>query len=227
VPPLTLGSLHHAIVRNFIDDGYAPTHPQLCERFGVAAAAMTKALRDLEAYHGVVLHPHLPEVWIAHPFSSAPTLFCVQQLERRWWGNCAWCALGVAALVGGNAVIHTMLRAEGAPALIHIDDHRVRENLVVHFPIPMTHAWDNVVYTSSTILVFATDTDVNAWSQRHAILRGDVQPIQRVYDFARVWYGRHLEDEWRKWTTDEARDLFEHFGFTGRIWHLPASDQRF
>jgi hypothetical protein len=45
---------------------------------------------------------------------------------------------------------------------------------------------DNVVYTCSTILVFATDTDVDAWSQRHAILRGDVQPIQRVYDFARV-----------------------------------------
>jgi Alkylmercury lyase len=120
-----------------------------------------------------------------------------------------------------------MLGAEGAPAVIHIDDHRVRENLVVHFPIPMTHAWDNVVYTCSTILVFATDTDVDAWSQRHAILRGDVQPIQRVYDFARVWYGRHLEDEWRKWTADEARDLFEHFRFTGRIWSLPASDQRF
>jgi Alkylmercury lyase len=145
VAPLTLGSLHHAILRNFIDYGYAPTHLQLCERFGVAAAAMTKALRDLEAYHGVVLHPHLPEVWIAHPFSAAPTLFCVQQLERRWWGNCAWCALGVAALVGGNAVtIHTMLGAEGA-----------------------------------------TDTDVDAWSQRHAILRAD--PASLRFRPGMVW----------------------------------------
>jgi hypothetical protein len=54
-----------------------------------------------------------------------------------------------------------------------------------------------------------------------------VQPIQRVYDFARVWYGRHLDEDWRKWTTDEARAIFERFGLTGPIWQLAASSARF
>jgi hypothetical protein len=226
--PLTVGSLHHAILRNFIDRGYPPTNAELCHRFGVGPNDMTKALNDLADYHGVVLHPHAPEVWIAHPFSAAPTLFSVRHRERQWWSNCAWCALGVSALIGGsNVSIDTVLGADGAPTTIHIDDHRVREELVVHFPIPMTRAWDNVVYTCSLMLAFANARDVEAWAERHAMPRGDVQPAQRVYDFARVWYSRHLDQDWRKWTSDEARELFQRFGFAGPIWALPQSQHRF
>ena len=35
------------------------------------------------------------------------------------------------------------------------------------------------------------------------------QPIQRVYDFAEVWYGRHLDPDWRKWTIEEASGIFK------------------
>jgi hypothetical protein len=228
VTPLTRGSLHHAILRKFIDAGYPPTTSALCEQFGVSAEDVVNALRDLADYHGVVLHPHNSEVWIAHPFSSAPTLFSVRQGERQWWGNCAWCALGVAGLIGGDGVtIQTTLGADASPVTIHIDRQRVREEVFVHFPIPMARAWDNVVYTCSTMLVFARDSDVDGWSRRHAIPRGDVQPIQRVYDFACAWYGRHLSQDWRKWTTEEARELFQRFGLTGPIWNLPPSDTRF
>jgi hypothetical protein len=228
MPSLTRGSLHHAILRKFIDDGYPPTTSELCARFGVDADRVQSALHDLAAYHGVVLHPHNSEVWIAHPFSSAPTLFDVRKGGCHWWGNCAWCALGVAALVGGHGVtIQTTLGADADPTTIHIDDQHVRENLLVHFPIPMARAWDNVVYTCSTMLVFGADSDVDVWSRRHAIPRGDVQPIQRVYEFAAAWYSRHLNDDWRKWTTDEARELFQRFGLGGPIWQLPRSDERF
>jgi len=228
VAELTRGSLHHAIVRHFVDCGYAPAHASLCRQFGVSAETMTVALQDLASYHGVVLHPHTPEVWIAHPFSSAPTLFSVRAGERQWWSNCAWCALGVTALIGGNNVtIDTVLGADSKPAVIHIDDHRVREDLVVHFPVPMARAWDNVVYTCSVMLAFTSAGDVDEWSRRHSIVRGDVQPMQRVYDFARVWYGRHLDEDWRKWTTDEARGIFNRFGLIDPIWYLPSTSERF
>jgi hypothetical protein len=32
---------------------------------------------------------------------------------------------------------------------------------------------------------------------------------------------------WTKWTTEEARQLFDRFGLTGPIWALPATDERF
>jgi hypothetical protein len=228
LPELNRASLHHAILRHFVEHGFAPSHAQLQDHFHVDTEAMTQALRDLADDHGVVLHPHAPEVWVAHPFCTAPTTFVVRQGARMWWGNCAWCSLGIAALLGGSGVsISTSLGAEGGPVTIHVDHHRVREDLVVHFPVAMIRAWDNVIYTCSTMLLFEREADVDEWSRRHAIARGDVQSVQRVYDFARVWYGRHLDEDWRKWTMDEAQSIFAQFGFRGRIWELPLSAERF
>jgi Alkylmercury lyase len=228
MPELNSATLHHAVLRHLVDCGFAPSVATLARGFDVDIDVLVGALRELQDGHGVVLHPHVPEVWIAHPFSTAPTPFAVKHEARVWWGNCAWCSLGVAALIGGNDVtIRTTLGAEGQPATIHVDSGRVRERLWVHFPIPMVHAWDNVVYTCSTMLVFDSEPAIDEWCTRHAIPRGDAQPIQRAYDFAAVWYGRHLDPDWCKWTLDEARRIFARFGFQGPVWALPDSGQRF
>jgi hypothetical protein len=100
-------------------------------------------------------------------------------------------------------------------------------DLLVHFPVPMKHAWDNVLFTCSVMLMFRYKRSIQDWSRRHALPCGDAQPVQKVYDFARVWYGRHLDADWRKWTTEEARGIFERFGFRGPVWELPASGERF
>jgi hypothetical protein len=86
---------------------------------------------------------------------------------------------------------------------------------------------DNVVYTCSTMLVFASESEIDEWCTRHALPRGDAQPIQLAYEFAAVWYGQHLNLDWRKWTLEEARLLFARFGFKGTIWALSESEQRF
>jgi hypothetical protein len=131
-------------------------------------------------------------------------------------------------LLGGDDVtIDTTLGAEGQPVTAHVDGGRVREQFWVHFPVPMARAWANVIYTCSTQLVFDSEAAVELWSARHAIPRGDVQPIQHAYDFAAVWYGRHLDPDWHKWTTEEARSIFARFGFTGPTWDLPLVAGRF
>jgi hypothetical protein len=225
---LNNATLHHAIVRHMVDHGCAPSRAALAEYFGVDAERVARALRALQDTHGVVLHPHAPEVWIVHPFSTAPTPFVVRKADRLWWGNCAWCSLGIAALLGGDGItISTTLGAEGEPVTIHVDGGRVREKLWVHFPIPMSRAWDNVIFTCSTMLVFDSDSAIDEWCARHGFPRGDAQPIQRAYDFARVWYGHHLDPDWRKWSTAEARQIFEQFGLRGPIWALPESAERF
>jgi len=228
IPALTSARLHHAILRHLVDRGHAPSTDDLCDLFQVDRESLAHALRELERQHGLVLHPHRPEVWVVHPFSTAPTAFSVRQGERLWWGNCAWCSLGVAALLGGDEItIHSTLGAEGTPVTVHVNEHRVPERLFVHFPVPMARAWDNVHFTCATMLLFEKETDIDAWSSRHGLPRGDAQPIQLVYDFARVWYGHHLDEDWRKWTADEARGIFDRFGFHGPIWDLPRSGERF
>lgn len=226
--PLNKISLHHVIMRHLVDHGHAPANDLLAGIFEVSPEDVARTLSALQDYHGVVLHPHCPEVWVMHPFCTAPTNFSVRFKERLWWGNCAWCSLGIAALLGGNGIrIDSTLGAEGKPVTVHVDGGRVQEHLLVHFPVPMTRVWDNVIYSDSTVLLFESHGEVDAWAKRHNIARGDVQPIQRVYDLGAVWYGRHLDEDWHKWTIAEAKEIFAKFKLSGPIWDLPYSRERF
>ena len=225
---LTHGLLHATIARHFVDYGTAPTIAQLGAQLALGATDVASGLRALADYHGVVLHPASGEIWAMHPFSAAPTSFWVESGGRGWWGNCAWCSLGIAALLASDATITTTLGGESAQVVIRIRDGVVSPaDHRVHFPIPMARAWDNVTYTCSNMLVHESEAAVDAWCARHAMPRGDVQSLSTVWAFAKVWYGRHLDPAWTKWTTEQARDIFAQFGLTGPIWALPVTDGRF
>jgi hypothetical protein len=225
---ISTAALHYALIRHILDHGYAPEVPALSALFQADEAEVVRALHQLQADHGVVLHPHRPKVWVIHPFSLAPTNFVVASAGGAWWGNCAWCSLGVAALVGQEVTITTTLGADGRQVSVHILDGRVVEDhYLVHFPVPMRQAWDNVIYTCSTMLLFEMELDIDRWSEQHRIPKGDVQPVTKVWDFAQAWYGNHLNPAWKKWTAEEARSLFRRFGLTGPVWHVPVSAERF
>src|SRR4051812_19493554 len=93
------GQLHYAIIKHIVDHGYAPDTDALSAIFGVTHNEIVTALNNLQEYHGVVLHPGESKIWVIHPFSLAPTNFLVRSNNGLWWGNCAWCSLGIAALL--------------------------------------------------------------------------------------------------------------------------------
>lgn len=220
--------LHHLILRHIIDDGYAPNVRALAHEAQLSESEMAEALQHLAEYHGVVLHPHEPEVWVIHPFSTAPTNFLVKNDKGEWWSNCAWCALGAAVLVGGDVTIRSALGAVGKQVELHIHEGQLQETgYVIHFPVPMAKAWDNVIYTCSLMQLFEDEAQVDAWCQRHGISKGDVQPAQKVLEFSKAWYGKHLDKDWKKWTSAEAAQIFERMGFTGPIWEVNLSGERF
>ena len=222
------GALRCAIVRHIVERGHAPDTKRLGALFGCAPDAVRAGLKRLADAHGIALHPDGESVWAAHPFSLAPTPFLVRRGGGEWWGNCAWCSLGIAGLLGGGVTITTTLGARDRQVAIHVEDGAVRESgLVVHFPVPMRRAWDNVIYACSTMLVFDSETAVNAWSRRAGIPRGDVRPLSVVAAFARDWYATALDPHWRKWTVAEARALFARHGLDGPIRDLPESGERF
>ncbi len=225
---ISSGQLHHTIIKFIIENGYAPDKDELADLLETSPEETEIALRDLADYHGVVLHPNSSKIWVIHPFSLAPTSFVVRAGEKHWWGNCAWCSLGVAVLLNRDLTITTALGADGKQVQIHIQDGRlVEDQFVVHFPIPMVNAWDNVIYTCSTMLIFEDEASVDRWSAQHRIPKGDVQPIQKVWDFSKIWYGNHLNPDWHKWTTAEADQIFQRFELTHNIWKLPVTESRF
>lgn len=225
---MTNAQLHHAIITSFIRKQRAPSVDELAAGFQLERHQVLDALAALADYHGVVLHPKTSEVWVAHPFSSTPTSFVVRSGGRKWWGNCAWCSLGLVHLVGGTATIETRLGAIDEPIEIRIEAGRlIDENLVVHFPVAMADAWDSVIYTCSLMLVFRSEHSVDEWCSVRGLPKGDVRPIQQVWRFAAEWYARHAAADWEKWSVAEAADLFRKHDLTHRVWQLPVDSGRF
>jgi hypothetical protein len=120
------------------------------------------------------------------------------------------------------------LGAEEKRVVLTVENGRVRpDDLLVHFPIPMARAWDNVVYTCSNILLFRDKPQVREWSQRHGLAIGDLQPLSTVWELARRWYGEHLQPDWRKKSADEARTIFAALGLDHHVWDLDSMSGRF
>ncbi|MEM9326424.1 MAG: alkylmercury lyase family protein [Bacteroidota bacterium] len=225
---VTNAQLHHFLLRHIIDRGFAPNNNDIAYHFETTVPEVEQALYRLQEYHGVVLHPGAPKVWVIHPFSLAPTNFYIKSQKGQWWGNCAWCSLGAAALIKEDLTISTSVGAEGRALQIHIENGKVLEdNLFIHFPIPMKNAWDNVMYTCSIMLVFEREEQVEGWSIRHNIPKGDIQPIQKIWEFSKQWYGNHLDPNWTKWTMEEAKNIFLQFGLLDDIWGLEDTEARF
>lgn len=147
-PGTRSGHLHYELTRGLVETCAIPSRDELQARLGCSSSEeLDRAFEELAHLHGVVLHPASHHVWAIHPFSLAPTLFLVESGEKRWWGNCAWCSLGIAVLVGGPCVITTTLGAESEQIRLTVENGRVHpSDLVVHFPVPMVRAWT----TSST-----------------------------------------------------------------------------
>jgi len=222
--------LHHQMIRSLLDQGACPSNSHLAYALGLTPPALNILMQDLEALHGVVLHPHAPEPWVIHPFSLTPTLNWVEGQKHGWWAPCIWCALGVATLAGGDVRIHTRWEAETEPLVIHVRDGQPQNafsGTCVHFAIPPARAWDNVHRHCSLVLPFRSELDIRDWCARYNQPRGEAVPLDTVALLARRWYGHHADPEWRKWTIDEAQRIFHDVGLTSTFWDLGAKIGRF
>ncbi len=196
--------------------------------FGCSEAEVETGLRLLSDIHGVVLHPHTPEPWVIHPFSLSPTATWVAKGKGGWWAPCLWCAFGAATLAGGDCVIHSRIGGDGEAIEISAHDGvPARDDLLVHFAIPPRAAWNNVHHHCAMVLPFRSDAEIDAWSQRHRLPRGQGVPVRQVADLARVWYGRHADRDWRKWSVHQAQAIFHDAGLTADYWTLDLSIGKF
>ncbi len=222
VTPLD-STVRHAINMHAIQAGFAPDVKTLADTLGCPFQEVQRSLERLAEHHGVVLHPGSHRIWIANPFSFAPTAFWVSSRRGSWWANCAWCGLGIAAMLGEAASISTRAGCEGMPLDVHVDDAAVRESeLLVHFAVPASKWWDNVHYTCATILFFRAIGEVDVWCRKHAIPRGEILSADQAWALAQAWYGDYLHPKWRRRTAEETRMIFNELGLTSDFWEPGA-----
>ena len=212
--------LHHELIRGLLTAHACPSNAELASKLGVDEAAVENLLRRLSDLHGVVLHPHVCEPWILHPFSTTPTIHWIEAAGGGWWAPCIWCAFGVAALAGGPVRIHTRIAAEVEPVIIPVHDGvpEAAPPLWAHFAIPPSRAWQNVHQHCSMVLAFRSPEAIDEWSACHRLPRGQAVPLAQVAALARDWYGRHADPDWHKWSVEEAQEIFHRAGLTDPFW---------
>ncbi len=218
------GALHAEVIASFIDRGHAPSRSELAAALAADPSEVGLVLQRLAAGHGLVLHPGTQAIWIAHPFSTSPTTVCVTHGDSTWWAPCMWCAAGVVALVGGDAVVHARWGGEHEPLVLAPE---TTGEPLIHFSLPPRDAWSNVVHWCASVQPFRTAADVDAWCERHRQPRGEIVAWSQVIALGRAWYGHHRERAWRRWTTSEASMIFESVGLRSAFWALPESDAAF
>ena len=55
--------------------------------------------------------------------------------------------------------------------------------------------------------------------------KGAVVPIAQVAHLAQLWYGKHADRGWEKWSVAQARKIFGRVGLTGPFWALEAAEE--
>jgi hypothetical protein len=163
-----------AVYHALLETGTAPDALAIAATTDLDAGAVRASLERLAAAHVLVLHPGRDEVWMAMPFSAVPTAFRVETEVRdgtagAWWANCAWDALGIAAMLHGaghgaaRAPIHITTTCPDCEAPIGLTvrpaagDDAVTANAagtrchgaqpVVHFAVPASQWWDDIGFT--------------------------------------------------------------------------------
>lgn len=224
-----LSSLHYQLIRGLLENSACPANSELAVRLGVPISQVHELLRALSDVHGVVLHPHACEPWVVHPFSVTPTSNWIAGRQRGWWAPCIWCAFGVAALSGGEVRIHTRFGGEIELLIIPVTDgHPVgHEDIWVHFAIPPARAWQNVHQHCAMVLPFHSPQEIRNWCDRHRLPHGEPVPLHQVARLARLWYGSHASPAWRKWTVEEAQEIFRQAGLQSEFWDLGSQSGRF
>lgn len=122
----------------------------LASRFELTPMVIGDALRRLAQQHdALVLLPDSPYVWMAEPFSAVPTDYPVLGADdRRWYGNCSWDALAVAALVDVDTSIDTRCPASGTPLRLRVSSGGLQTSpTVAHFAVAPRDWWRSIGFT--------------------------------------------------------------------------------
>lgn len=136
------------VFRQAADTGHVPQAPEIATALGRREPEIRAALHQLAAGRALILAPNDGTIWAANPFCAVPSGFRVQLSGRRYWGICAWDALGIAAALHGDATIMAPCGDCSTPLTLEIRDGVVQgDRAVVHFAIPARHWWDNIGFT--------------------------------------------------------------------------------
>jgi hypothetical protein len=136
-----------AIYRHLIDTGRAPTAAETAAQLGRDPTEVERAYTELAESRVITFGPSTRTIWMAHPFSATPTPYRVESGGISYWANCAWDALGIAAMLGRDTRCTCRCPDCAEPLDLSVSGGAVAGDAVIHFVVPARRFWENVAYT--------------------------------------------------------------------------------
>ena len=140
--------IRNFVYNHFLDLQRPPALSEIAAHLGLSRDKIIDCLHRMHAGHILVLESGKSEVLMAMPFSAVPTGVRVKARGKAWWANCAWDALGVAAMMKTDADIEANCPDCSEPIRVQVKDGTVEGNAeVLRFGVAPAHFWDNIVHT--------------------------------------------------------------------------------
>ena len=138
------------IYRTFVDRGSPPLPAETAQALSIDESDAAGSYRRLAEGHVIVLEPGSEQIWMANPLSARPTDFEVTASDgRSWYGNCAWDAPGILAMLGVDGRVATSCPDCNEPLELLVKSENIRgpEGAVAHFAVPARRWWEDIGFT--------------------------------------------------------------------------------
>jgi hypothetical protein len=143
-----LWAARHFVYQHFVITTVPPTITETASHFGVSTEQAEQLYYELHARHALFLEPGTTTIRMANPFSGVPTQFLVTVADQTYFANCAWDALGIAAVLRGDAIVQGVCAGTHIPIQIEIRSGQVySEDVITHFSVPFRQWYDDLIFT--------------------------------------------------------------------------------
>jgi hypothetical protein len=140
--------IRYQIYRFFADHCRAPAYQEIASLLNAQKEAVRASFHKLHQRHMIFLEPGADTIRMANPFSAIPTKYRLISGNKKWWANCAWDSLGIAAALKINAYIEASYPDRQETVELHINHGVVDgKNHVIYFPLPCRQWYDDLIFT--------------------------------------------------------------------------------
>ena len=148
-----LWQIRHFVYQHFADTTHPPGVDEAALHFNISTEEAGEYYKELNNRHAFFLEPDTLSVRMAWPFSAVQTDFKVHSNGKTYYANCAWDMLGIPVVLQSDAVTEAVCTESNETVQLEIKDGQITNHqstnyqLLIHFPLPFTRWYDDLVFT--------------------------------------------------------------------------------
>jgi hypothetical protein len=152
-----LWQIRHFVYQHIAETSHAPSVDITAAHFNISTEEAGAFYKELHHRHAIFLDLDSLTIRMANPFSGIPTDFKVHANGQTYYANCAWDMLGIPAALHTDAVIEAKFTESNETVSIEVKNGQIMKShsgaewtnpqLLVHFPLPFSRWYDDLVFT--------------------------------------------------------------------------------